>query len=265
MYLSTLRGAVLFVLASSVALGACSSGGAARGGGAGAGGNGVVGLGGNGGVGVDGNGGNGSAGSCDSLAADFAPTGVNPRGAWSYGWTATLGSTFTIFTNFSTSQTDVLPGTPSLAYWNDPLVADLTVAINPSTEDIHGGINASVWPNGTTTVKPGQILMHPGKAGPYSVSRWTAAAAGSFAVQATFQGLSGYSGAPATTTDVHIQHNGSDLVSGNLNASGFGNSFSAAPTVIVGVGDTIDFAVGYGNASNLYDSTGVDAVVCKTH
>ncbi len=50
---------------------------------------------------------------------------------------------------------------------------------------------------------------------------------------------------------------------GGINIGASGNSFAASPSVQVTAGDTIDFAVGYGNGSYVFDSTGVDAVVCK--
>ncbi len=99
-------------------------------------------------------------------AADFAD--ANPNGAWSYGWTATLGSDWHFYpeVNF-----------PSNAIrWHDSSIESMGAP--------------SLWKNtGTGSqygVGPGQVSLHPGPANQYSVLRWTAPFAGSYAVNAQF-------------------------------------------------------------------------------
>jgi hypothetical protein len=269
MSISTLRWPVLSVLVSAFALGACSSGNGLAGGDAAAG----VGSGGSGGVagdsrGVDAGGGSGglAGGSgggaggtggaacdpaaCDSLAATFSATGMNPVGVWSYGQSATLGGPFTLFATFYPGTNPTFTGLPCWASANLP-----DLCFNPGL--------AAVEPYGTYTVQPSQILAHPGQQGEYAIARWTAAQSGSYRICARFDGLSGYAGNPLTTTDVHVQHGGSDLSHGTINVQGGGNSFAVITTSSVAAGEAIDFAVGYGNGTFAFDSTGIDALVCK--
>jgi len=203
---------------------------------------------------------NGTGGAnCASLAGDFSPTGMNPLGDWSYGWSSMLGTSFNIFTLFLPGTNPTLTGLPM---WSSAELKVNSGAYLPAL-----GINAgatAVAPYGTYTVQPGQIIAHPGPTGQYAIARWTAPIAGTYRVEATFVGLSGLNGAPVTTTDVHVQQNGSDILSGAVNINGSGNSYSDAAIVTVAPRDTIDLAVGYGNGTYLYDSTGVNGIVCKS-
>jgi len=105
---------------------------------------------------------------------------------------------------------------------------------------------------------PGQVALHPGPGGEYSVARWTAPAAGDYNVAATFSGLS--TTGPATT-DVHILHNGKPLLDALLNINGSPNSAQHQSTIAVARGDTIDFAVGSGNGNYASDSTALAATI----
>lgn len=89
-----------------------------------------------------------------------------------------------------------------------------------------------------------------------------ASAVGTFTVQATFTGLSGVNSAPLTTTDTHVQRNSVDVLTGSLDPQGAGSLYCGAAVLDLAVGDTIDFAVGYGNGSYNSDTTGVDAFIC---
>ena len=194
---------------------------------------------------------------CARIGPDFAPSGINPNGRWSYGWSPTLGGTFTIYSLFMNGTDPSLDGLP---LWADPTLIDGSgvhlpaIAINAGT--------MPVAPNGTYTVQPGQVLAHPGQGGQYSIARFTAATAGNYTVQAAFVGLSGTNGNPITTTDVHLQRNGSDLLTGSLDPNGAGSTYCGAMVVALAVGDTLDFAIGYGNGNYFSDSTGVDGIVC---
>ena len=96
--------------------------------------------------------------------------------------------------------------------------------------------------SGTITRQPGQFFLHPGPIGQISIARWTAPRAGTYRVQAVFEGID----VGPTTTDVHVQHNGVDIASGSLNINGGASTFRASPSVNVAAGDTVDFAVGNG-------------------
>ena len=53
---------------------------------------------------------------------------------------------------------------------------------------------------------PGRLSFHPGPKGEYAVVRWTAPRPASYDVQADFLAID-----QATTTDVHVLHNGKSL------------------------------------------------------
>jgi hypothetical protein len=128
---------------------------------------------------------------CDSVAADFSAAGLNPHGAWSYGWTNNLGSVFAAYTKFNpatevpTVETTLpFPTFKALAFWTSPTSPDGPpwIGINPTAVVIHGSGTAQ-FAGGTWTLQPGQLFMHPGGGGQYSVARWTAPVAGSFLVR----------------------------------------------------------------------------------
>jgi hypothetical protein len=182
--------------------------------------------------------------------ADFS-IASNPNGAWSYGVTTSLGSPLSLYTLTSTDQY----GNPSFESWY-------------SAEDGHG--NPAVVKNTSSSIQQGaganlyggELALHPGPLGEYSVVRWVAPSAGSIDLSALFQGRDNGIG---TTTDVHILYDNVQLFSAE--ATGFGSpsieGFSGS--IDVRAGDTIDFAVGYGSNHNyLNDTTGLDAQVVFT-
>jgi hypothetical protein len=203
---------------------------------------------------------------CDSVSVDFSTSGLNPNGAWSYGWSSSLGSFFNSYTLFipaaATPSQD--PNAAGLAVWSSAALSSPSgylpvVFLNPP-----GPSALTLHPAGVYSVQPGQFGAHPGPSGQYSIARWTSPEPGSYSVQATFVGLHGYGGGAVTTTDVHVLDDNRDIAPGNINLNGSGNTFSSFSTVNVVAGDTLDFAVGYGSDGNYNsDSTGLDAIVCK--
>ena len=99
------------------------------------------------------------------------------------------------------------------------------------------------------------MAVHPGPRGEYSVVRWTAPAADSYAVEAAFQGLAN------ATTDAHILHNGRPLFEARLNLQGHPNAARHAAQLKLARGDTLDFVVGWGNGSYGSDSTALNATI----
>jgi hypothetical protein len=201
---------------------------------------------------------------CDDVAL-VSLAGANPVGPWSYGFSNTLGATFSRYAQFF-SGVDIATfamadaGTAPLAWSSGMLGSQL----NPGAYyNATGASYVSGGIAGSTTAQARQFWLHPGPSGQYSIARWTAATGGTFDVQATFVGIVD---APfRTTTDDHVQHDGTDLPAGsgslNLGANPM-NSFSVAARVTVVAGDTIDFAVGNGGNTYAYDSTGLSATVC---
>ncbi len=175
-------------------------------------------------------------------AGDFSLTG-NPNGAWSYGWSATLGGAFT--KDVSTRSNN--PG-PGLQSWDGPIDGFFPVISKNTT-------NATVQ-IGSTTWQPLEMVNHPGPGGEYSMVRWTAPAAGVVNVVAAFAGRD------SATTDVHILRNNNvaeQVFNGYVNGPGSAQSFVG--TLTVQAGDTLDFVVGAGGNGYVSDSTAVAATI----
>jgi hypothetical protein len=186
------------------------------------------------------------------VAADFSTTN-NPNGAWSYGWSSTLTSALNQYPDHD--KMGERAGTPiNIDAWSD---WEQFSSYSPNaTHNGTGTINNEHW---TITWQPGQFSLHPGDNGVYSHARWTAPSAGIVDIAAMFTGIDHYYG---TTTDVHILHNGNSLFDGLVNGYGNTSSFSTTTSIDVGLGDTIDFAVGYGSNNNpTCDTTALSATI----
>jgi len=188
------------------------------------------------------------------VAADFSTTN-NPNGVWSYGWSSTLISEFNMYLNhdkFSdTVPIDVWAGSNLL--YSTPNVA-------------HNGTGNPVTTHPTITWETGQFSLHPGEYGEYSHARWTALEAGTFNITGEFMGID----ILGTTTDVHvILHNVHVIPTNNFvlfegSVNGYGTTLLFSNTVSVGIGDIIDFAVGYGygdNPSHTCDTTALSVTI----
>jgi hypothetical protein len=182
------------------------------------------------------------------VAADFSATN-NPNGVWSYGWSSTLTSVLNLYpNNFSDRGLDV---------WADPEHIPDSMVLNPP-HVVHNGTGSAITYS-TVTWQPGQLSLHPGKNGEYSHARWTAPNAGSFDIAAVFTGIDFIGG---TTTDVHVLYNNTSLFEESVISSGDASSKSFSTTISVGMGDIIDFAVGYGSNQTYHcDSTALSATI----
>ena len=107
------------------------------------------------------------------------------------------------------------------------------------------------------TWAPGQLALHPGPQGEYSVVRWTSPADDNLEISTTFTSI-----AERATTDVHMLHNGRPLLDSFVNLDDCGNTLESSKTVEVKAGDTIDWVVGFGNGSYGADTT---ALAVKIH
>ena len=173
------------------------------------------------------------------VALDFSPTS-NPAGAWSYGWSADLASPFDLY-GFTFNDRDI-------DNWTISSTAPPSVAHNGTAGEITLNPETIVW-------QPGQFSLHPGAGGEYSRARWTAPDDGACEITAEFTGID----LTGSTTDVHVLHNGVALFSGSV--VGYGDAEAFSTSVSVGAGDTIDFAVGYGNGTYWDDTTALAAVI----
>jgi hypothetical protein len=180
-------------------------------------------------------------------AADFSATD-NPHGAWSYGWSSTLGSTFNLY--------QFPQNVVGLDLWR----IDVS-PIEPNV--IHNGTDMPLYIlEGTALYQPGQLGAHPGIHGEYSLFRWTAPANGSISIATTFSGTD-FVG--PTTTDVHVLRDGISIFDGIVNGYGPGSGPSFADNLTVSAGDTIDFAVGWGPDQDVgFDNTGIAASISYT-
>jgi len=100
------------------------------------------------------------------------------------------------------------------------------------------------------------ISLHPGPKGEYSVIRWTCPKAGNYAVNGEFKAIDGQA-----TTDVHILTAKNSAFDGFINVNGKGSHAPFSIHVQLAAGDYLDFALGYGNASYAYDSTGLSGEI----
>jgi hypothetical protein len=174
------------------------------------------------------------------VAADFS-TASNPNGPWTYGWSASLGTTLYPYLNHDNFF--------GLDLWRDQ--TDPNVSHNGTGFPINPGF--AVWP-------AHHVAFHPGPQGEFSVVRWTASHAAIIAVTSAFTGFD-YNG--PTTTDVHVLLNGVSVFDGYV--EGFGSSTSFATNLHVAAGDTVDVAVGVGrNGHYVNDTTGLSLTIVAT-
>jgi hypothetical protein len=161
----------------------------------------------------------------------------NPTGAWSYGYSYSLGGSMKVYPNYSN---DIITGTyawrdESLnSYWGTPSVTRWDVT--------YWGFN----------VGADDLTFHPGPNGEYSIVRWTAPTDGTSNVTAQFASIH------FGTQEECVYHNTEmlfDTVTSNYSvAPPYNSSFS------VHAGDTIDFTVGaMGDESG--DTTAFSAVI----
>lgn len=180
---------------------------------------------------------------------DFSITNGNPNGAWSYGYTTTLGGSFSAY-----SQAGNLTAPPTqsgtLETWSD--VAAFANVPWVGKAGVAGWTCCS-----SVTVAANTLTMHPGGNGEFSVVRFTSASGGSFQVNASFFGQDN-GGASGTTTDVHVRTTADVFTSAVV---GFGTTVSYSGVVTLAAGQTMDFVVGIGGNNYFNDSTGLTASV----
>ena len=179
-----------------------------------------------------------------SAADDFSLS--NPNGVWSYGYSTSLGGTFTAFpltsSNYQVSgiEAHFFPGSfsqPS-AILNSNAFVTTPFCCQP--------------------LNPGQLALHPGSSGDYSIVRWTAPESGNFDLSGGYIGMD----TSGTTTDVHVLFNGVTIFDDFIN--GFGDTATISLNTSLQTGDLLDFAVGFGSNSNFSsDYTGLDVQISQ--
>ncbi len=180
----------------------------------------------------------------DDASADFS-TSNDPNGVWSYGWSTTLGSAFTL----DASNTTAAYGLTGLGGW----FAGVSPEGVPSV--LRNNTASPITLGSFTTYQPGQLALNM-NGSQYSIVRWTAPSTGQFSITATFSGLSSI----GDTSDVHVQTNGVSVFDSFVNGSPSPTNYSATLTLVLG--EHIDFAVGFGSNGNDHeDTTGLDATI----
>ena len=175
----------------------------------------------------------------------------NPKGAWSYGYSKTLGGSFVPHTE---RDPDVFGGKADR--WSSPAVGpDIAVMRNKSGSTILGDPP-------TYQIPPDVIHMHPGEGGIFDIVRWTCPQSGQYSIQGAFRGLD--KGATADV-DVHVTKNSTaELFSEVLR----GPSAPEKPFTLnssLDRNDTLDFIVGVGpSGSHGSDSTGLRVKLTRT-
>ncbi len=173
-----------------------------------------------------------------NATTDFSKTS-NPNGAWSSGWTATLGSAFVVYPTAVTGS--------GFDGWVDPAILNLgspTYHKNNSASTVNG-------------VAPGQVSLHPGcNANEYSELRWTAPSAGNYLANVQF--LVGNSG----NTDAAVLVNGGVPV---FTAASTGGNPSYSSFRTLAAGDRIQFTVGTGGDGCLSDDTPLAVTILATN
>ena len=196
-----------------------------------------------------------------NAVADFNASGTTPaqstNGAWTYGYSTSLGGTFVLH---NTATGNYFGSPAGAAGFYTPLDGNALPTVIKNTNA--GALTAGTITNWT----PDLLLMHPGQGAQYSVVRFTTPTAGDYTVSSLFQGLD--SKGP-TTTDVHVRLNGIDLFSSNVSTYGPPPvAYSSGGSLALLAGDTLDFAVGLSANPNdntfYYDSTGFDATISAT-
>jgi hypothetical protein len=176
-----------------------------------------------------------------------------PDGAWSYGYTGTLGGDFNLYTTQSKSyqQHSSLP----LRVWQGPGNYDPNVIKNDTGTDMYSH-------DGVFNPKSSYLHFHPGPRGEYSVIRWTCQTSGTYKVSAGFRSLRTIN--PPTTTDIHVLQNNASLFDGAINGFYVDGEKTYEGTLKLNIGDRIDFTVGYGDDKDYgYDSSGLKATIEK--
>lgn len=158
----------------------------------------------------------------------------NPNGVWSYGYSTTLGGTFTPFDLWTGGSYD---------RWFTSIDA-------LGVYDTDSGIF-----QGSVSVPANQLWLHPGPNGQYAVLRFTTPTTGSYNLAAGFFGVD-FQG--PTTTDVNIFLNNSIIFSDKVSTFATSPTTSFAFPLALTAGDTIDVAVGTQGNGYFFDSTAVN-------
>ena len=200
---------------------------------------------------VDAQPGGNPTGTVYSAAGDFSPTLNNNTRIWQYG-----------YRNLSDLE--------SSTTWN---FMETPSAYGPVLGWVHGGAPVAIYNTSASPASIGGGLLlggnkaacHPGGSGEFAIFKWTAPAAGTYAIHADWLGLGANS-----TVDLHVLINGSATFNGNLiysgalSGQGTTTAYNSSSPFQLSAGATVEFAVGYGS-DNSYssDMIGINATITE--
>jgi hypothetical protein len=163
----------------------------------------------------------------------------NPNGVWSYGWMSPLGSSLNLYT---VTDTTAVSG---MSFWEETFATPPVVGHNDTS-------NTICWR--TVCDPPTYLVVHPGFNNEVTVVRWTAPSSGRFRVQGAVAGLDYQY--PTTTTFYEVLNSNRILFRATIDS--YHSPFLFQNVLPVSAGDTVDFAVDFGQDGNWTgDSTGI--------
>ena len=176
------------------------------------------------------------------VRADYSAS--NPSGVWAYGFKPNLNGAFTPFTS-----TGLTAGT--ILYHSSNPTGDLTPGVFKNVGP------APLLVPGAIDYQPGEAAFHPGINGTLAVYRFTAPAAGTYALTSRFYGLDADG---PTNTNIFIELPNSALTFGVGNVAGYraASEITFDQLLVLSAGDVVDFEVDF-NGSYFHDSTAIDA------
>jgi hypothetical protein len=188
----------------------------------------------------------------------------NPNGMWQYGYSLTNSLAPDQFQFDKYADTSGLVGFWHAAKNNGPGPGYYPyVAFNTTSQ-------SRTTPANGWAVRAGEIAMEASNSGQYSLIRFVAPKTGMYKVVARFEGI--HYG--LSSTDVHVLHNAASLFDAEISGYGGDPAFHAieganpaasySGSVALKAGDTITFAVGYGqNKTHYSDTTGLSAEITR--
>ena len=192
----------------------------------------------------------------DAFVANEGGTPSNPNGSYTYGYNFDP-------TNPGAFSTSSFRHTDSGGFLGNPGVQGYYVDNNFVVPAVVGNVtNATInTVKFNVSLKPGELLLHPGNVTPdanqqpYADAdlRYTVATGGTYSIAGLFEGLD------KGPTDVSIRINGAAPAFSSA-LTGTGSSTNFGFTIKLAKNDVVDFLVGPGNPANIYnDSTGLFA------
>jgi hypothetical protein len=165
-------------------------------------------------------------------------SGSNPNGVWRYGWSSTLTSALTLYSQNYTTTQDC--GGSTYRAWHDPTN---DVGFTPAVIKNIGPACA----NGNVDIPTGVLTQHFGglTGTDYSHVVFTAPFAGTYHIAITFTGRQ-----HSLSSDANVLVNGSLVLTGLMTVNL--QTFPYVATLTLSGGDTIDFATGPGPSFGLH-------------